>query len=154
MINNKNIETRDDLIQFFIESLGPSWVNYGIEVVEAADTALQTMNKKELDSVEGYSSRILYRQILKSKIKENKHTKDREDVIDLDSLPNRTSTLNESAIFFDKYMSDKLSEVEYEVYSLRYVDGLTTGDIATKLGVCRKTVSNMLQKILNVGIEY
>lgn len=77
--------TRQELIEMYQKLLGPSWVNWGVEIMESADRAI---NSKYFDASKGdwerYVQTILFNRIRTSNSKTDKHTQlsDNYDVPD------------------------------------------------------------------------
>ena len=101
--------TREQLIDMYKNLLGPSWVNWGLEIVESADRALAS---KYFDSSKGdwerYVQTILFNRIRTTNSKGDKH---------LQLLENYDVADNKSSLVHIMQM-DVRRDLGDEVYSL------------------------------------
>lgn len=144
------------IVDYLMSKLGNQRCRlYGEEIYDAASSVSKKLIKdNNIEDWQRYSSSALYRNILKTKIKESLYTNNTVSIEEIDLNKLHIHEFSDDPILLKLDMEKNLSKEANEIALLRHQHGKTLSEIAKYLNISVNTVTIYLNEVDEFVKEY
>jgi hypothetical protein len=150
-----DVMSREDMIDYLKGFLKGRWQEWGLEIVNTADTILKYQERREIvGEFKYFANKSLYNAILRSKMDFYIKASDRIPIYYIPDSELPTSQIPENNVLLMIDMKKKLDQDIIDIGIQKHVHGKTRSELSKEFNLTDKTLRGKLNKFNQYVMQY